>query len=53
MKATVWNDTLQMTIVVVFFVALIVLGTSEVGGISAVFRIAANGDRLRFDKAET
>ena len=46
MKATVWNDALQMTIMLVCFVIILAIGTSKVGNITTIFEIAKNGSRL-------
>uniref|UniRef100_H2Z0D0 Sodium-coupled monocarboxylate transporter 1 n=1 Tax=Ciona savignyi TaxID=51511 RepID=H2Z0D0_CIOSA len=52
MKAVVWNDVVQCVVMWIGFVAIIVKGTSDVGGISKVFDINSEHGRidfLRFD----
>lgn len=48
MKAVVWTDTLQFTIVVVSIVAIFAIGVKTVGGFAEIFRATDQGGRLIF-----
>ena len=46
MKATVWNDAIQMIIVGVCVLLLAILGVIDLGGPAKVWEIAKNDGRL-------
>ncbi|CAG5100265.1 Similar to Slc5a12: Sodium-coupled monocarboxylate transporter 2 (Mus musculus) [Cotesia congregata] len=48
LKAVVWTDTLQFTIVVVSIVAIFAIGVKTVGGFAEIFRVTDQGGRLIF-----
>ncbi|XP_074109301.1 sodium-coupled monocarboxylate transporter 2 [Cotesia typhae] len=48
LKAVVWTDTLQFTIVVVSIVAIFTIGVKTVGGFAEIFRATDQGERLIF-----
>ena len=50
MKAVLWTDTFQMTIVIIGVFVLLIAGAEEVGGFSKVWEIADQNERLEFDK---
>lgn len=45
-RAVVWTDTLQFSMMILAVAIVMILGTSEVGGIKNVFTIAEEGNRL-------
>ena len=47
------TDAFQMIVIYAGIIALIVFGSSEVGGISQVWKIAQDTGRLKLDKYET
>ena len=51
-RAVVWTDTLQFSAMILAVIAVMVLGTLEVGGIVNVFKIAEHGNRLIWFKYE-
>lgn len=53
LKAVVWTDTLQFSIMIGAMLALAVLGTKIAGGFINVWQIAEEGDRLQFFKYVT
>ncbi|KAG5273347.1 hypothetical protein AALO_G00150360 [Alosa alosa] len=46
LKAVVWSDAFQMVVMVVGFLTVLVQGTSQTGGVNAVWERAQNGQRL-------
>lgn len=46
LRAVVWTDTVQFGSMIVAIAAVIYLGTSELGGIAEVFKIAERGERM-------
>ncbi|XP_033113679.1 sodium-coupled monocarboxylate transporter 1-like [Anneissia japonica] len=48
MKAVLWTDVFQVTVMVVGFVAIIIKGSMEVGGLDRVWNISAEGGRIQF-----
>ncbi|CAO1405272.1 unnamed protein product [Diamesa tonsa] len=46
LRAVIWTDTLQFSSMIVSILIVMVLGTSQVGGIANVFKIADRGNRL-------
>ncbi|XP_032679849.1 sodium-coupled monocarboxylate transporter 1-like [Odontomachus brunneus] len=48
LKAVVWADTVQMSVTVGSLVAVLILGTIAVGGVSETWRIAQEGGRIVF-----
>lgn len=50
LKAVVWADTVQMTVTVGSLIAVLILGTIAVGGVSETWRIAEEGGRIVFWK---
>jgi len=53
MKATVWNDAIQMCITTLCFLLLIILGSIHVGGFGHALANADEGGRLTIFKAAT
>jgi len=53
MKATVWNDAVQMFVILFCFIIVIILGSIQVGGFAHAIREADSGGRLTLFKAET
>jgi Na+/pantothenate symporter len=45
-RAVVYCDTLQFSAMVLAIVIVMILGTNDAGGVSNVFQIAEEGDRL-------
>ena len=52
MRATVWNDAFQMTIVLTGFTLLLALGANSLGGLGNVLDIADQGGRITFGADE-
>lgn len=50
LKAVLWTDTFQMTIVIIGIIVLLVAGAQDAGGFSKVWDIASENGRLEFDK---
>lgn len=50
LKAVVWTDALQFTILVGAMVTVITIGTKSAGGFIHVWQKAYEGDRLEFFK---
>lgn len=50
LKAVVWTDALQSIFIAVSITSILILGTSQIGGFSEVFRIAKEGHRLELLK---
>lgn len=48
MKAVLWTDVFQVTIMITGFLALIIAGSIRVGGIGTVWTIAEQGNRIDF-----
>ena len=46
MRAVIWADTFQLFIMVAGMTAVVIQGSLRVGGITNVFRIAAQGGRM-------
>lgn len=46
LRAVVWTDTIQFGSMIVAIAAVIYLGTSQLGGVAEVFKIADHGDRM-------
>lgn len=46
LRAVVWTDTIQFGSMMLGIAAVIYLGTSQLGGISEVFKIAERGERM-------
>ncbi|XP_062403127.1 sodium-coupled monocarboxylate transporter 2 [Sardina pilchardus] len=46
LKAVVWSDAFQMVVMVVGFLTVLVQGTTQTGGVRAVWETAQRGDRL-------
>lgn len=46
LRAVVWTDTIQFGSMIVAIAAVIYLGTSQLGGVAEVFKIAERGDRM-------
>ena len=50
MKAVLWADTIQMSIMVAGQLAVVIQGSIKVGGFSKVWQIAEEGGRINFNK---
>lgn len=50
LKAVVWTDTLQFVVTLTTMVTVFWMGVVTAGGFAAIFRRAAEGDRLEFFK---
>ena len=50
MKAVVWTDTFQVVVLYVAMLAVLIKGTREVGGFSAVWARNQDNDRGTFFK---
>ena len=50
LKAVMWTDAFQMTIVFAGVVAVAVKGTMELGGFQQVWDIAQNDSKIQADK---
>lgn len=50
MKAVMYTDLLQMVIMICGMLAILIKGSIDVGGVSEVFRIAGEGERLELFK---
>jgi len=50
MKATIWNDFIQMIIIVVGLLVIICLGAEEQGGMNKVWAENEDGERIIFDE---
>ncbi|UJR34606.1 hypothetical protein I4U23_027382 [Adineta vaga] len=48
MKAVIWTDVIQASIMFLGLISTIILGLIDAGGISKVFEIVKNGNRLQF-----
>jgi Na+/proline symporter len=48
MKATIWNDFIQMVVVVIGLLILLIVGSIAVDG--NIWSIAYEGHRIEFDK---
>ena len=46
MKGVIWTDVFQTFIICVGLIVVVVIGSSEVGGIQNVFEIAERGGRM-------
>ena len=46
MKATVWNDFLQMVVIIAGLFCIIIIGTLRLGGIKRVWEINEEGGRI-------
>lgn len=49
LKAVVWTDNLQFGAMVCAIIAVIIVGTSDAGGIATVFSRAYEGGRLEIE----
>lgn len=50
LRAVVWTDTLQFLVMVGSVVAVCIIGTFEIGGLSEVWKIADRGGRITLFK---
>ena len=50
MKAVLWADSAQLSVMLLGVIILIIKGTMHVGGFHKVMEIAAQGGRLNFNK---
>ncbi|XP_067671677.1 uncharacterized protein [Haliotis asinina] len=50
MKAVLWTDTLQGSIMIIGCIALVIKGSAAVGGFSVAWAIAENRSRIKFDE---
>ena len=50
MKAIVWTDALQTTVMIIGMIIVAVAGTYKVGGLSVVYEVSKKGHHLDFDK---
>ena len=48
LKAVIWTDVLQLTVMIAGFLMIIIKGSIDVGGLSEVWRIAEEGGRIDF-----
>ncbi|XP_035658838.1 sodium-coupled monocarboxylate transporter 1-like [Branchiostoma floridae] len=48
MKAVMWTDTFQVVVMVAGFLAVIIQGTMDVGGLARVWELNQQGQRLEF-----
>ncbi|GAB1602817.1 sodium-coupled monocarboxylate transporter 2-like [Argonauta hians] len=48
MKAVVWSDTFQASIMIIGLLCVLIQGSIEVGGLSKAWEIAAENDRIKF-----
>ncbi len=48
MKAVMWTDVFQISIMFGGMIAVVVIGTQKVGGWGAVWEAAGRGERLEF-----
>ncbi|XP_014671805.1 PREDICTED: sodium-coupled monocarboxylate transporter 1-like isoform X2 [Priapulus caudatus] len=48
MKAVMWTDTFQMIVIIAGSLFVVIKGTIELGGLSAVWSIANEGERIQF-----
>ncbi|XP_071964294.1 sodium-coupled monocarboxylate transporter 1-like isoform X1 [Antedon mediterranea] len=48
MKAVLWTDVFQVTVMVIGFLAIIIRGSMDVGGLDRVWNISAEGGRIQF-----
>ena len=46
MKGVIWTDVFQTFVIVIGLIVVIVIGSSEAGGIMNVYEIAKRGGRL-------
>ncbi|CRK91471.1 CLUMA_CG005138, isoform A [Clunio marinus] len=46
LRAVVWTDTLQFSAMILAVIIVMILGTNEVGGMTNVFNIASEGNRI-------
>lgn len=53
MKATVWNDAVQMFVILFCFIIILIIGSNDVGGFGYAIRNADAGGRLTIFKKET
>ena len=49
MKAVLWADTVQMTLIFVGMLVLVIMGTETLGGIGNVWETAKENGRLDID----
>ena len=49
LKAVVWTDAIQMSIIVVGTLVIAIMGMDEAGGGSVVWEIANDDNRINFD----
>jgi Na+/proline symporter len=49
MRAVVWNDALQIIILIVGLIAVAILGAHEVGGGASVWEIAKSTGRVNYN----
>lgn len=50
MKATIWNDFLQMIVILVGLLVIICLGAEEQNGMNSVWQENEDGGRIIFDE---
>ena len=50
LRAVLWTDTFQTFIVVGGLIGIISIGSSKLGGLEEVWRIASEGNRIEFFK---
>ena len=50
LKAVMWTDAFQMTIVFAGVMAVAIKGTTELGGFHKIWQIAQNGSKIHADK---
>ena len=49
MKAIIWTDALQTTVMIIGMIVVSIAGTIKVGGFSVVYEISKQGNHLKFD----
>ena len=47
-KAVIWTDVFQITVMIAGFLMIIIKGSIDVGGLTEVWRIAEEGGRIDF-----
>ncbi len=50
MKATIWNDAMQIIVIILCWALTLIFGHQATGTVQEVYDIAQNAGRLNFDK---
>ena len=48
MKAVIWNDVVQVLVMLGGLIAVVIVGSQRVGGFTKVWNILEKGGRLKF-----